>query len=163
MPVDQSPLPLRDIHLPHSVSWWPPATGYWLVLILIFFIILAIFLFRFWLHRKKIQKSINNELLLLEKDYRATHDVNRLVQGLSVFLRRVCLFYFPQQGCESLTGQKWLQFLDAKTQGKNAFESGPGQVLASAPYSNKADIDADDLLLVCKDWLKSINKTRLKG
>ena len=28
-------LPLRDIHLPEAVSWWPPAYGWWLLVVLL--------------------------------------------------------------------------------------------------------------------------------
>ncbi|MBV1912177.1 MAG: DUF4381 domain-containing protein, partial [Cycloclasticus sp.] len=28
-------LPLRDIHLPDAITWWPPAIGWWLLLAVI--------------------------------------------------------------------------------------------------------------------------------
>ena len=33
--IDVSQLPLRDIHLPGSVGWWPPAIGWWLLAALV--------------------------------------------------------------------------------------------------------------------------------
>jgi len=33
--IDVSQLPLRDIHLPGPVGWWPPAIGWWLVAALV--------------------------------------------------------------------------------------------------------------------------------
>ena len=29
--VDPSQLPIRDIHLPGMIAWWPPALGWWIV------------------------------------------------------------------------------------------------------------------------------------
>ena len=33
--VDYSQLPLRDIHLPGAIGWWPPALGWWLLAALV--------------------------------------------------------------------------------------------------------------------------------
>jgi hypothetical protein len=30
--MDPSQIPLRDIHLPGAVGWWPPAFGWWVVM-----------------------------------------------------------------------------------------------------------------------------------
>ena len=32
--IDFSQIPLRDIHLPGAVAWWPPAPGWWVLLAL---------------------------------------------------------------------------------------------------------------------------------
>ena len=33
--IDYSQLPLRDIHLPGAIGWWPPALGWWLLAALV--------------------------------------------------------------------------------------------------------------------------------
>ena len=43
-------LPLRDIHLPDPVSWWPMAPGWWL---LFFLLVLLISLSIFFLRRRQ--------------------------------------------------------------------------------------------------------------
>ena len=46
-------LPLKDIHLPDAISWWPPAIGWWLVAI--FIPLLSFFLY--WLYKRLTRKT----------------------------------------------------------------------------------------------------------
>ena len=32
--MDQNALPLRDLHLPDAIGWWPPAPGWWVLFVL---------------------------------------------------------------------------------------------------------------------------------
>ena len=55
-------LPLRDIHLPAPISWWPPAPGWWLLLFGIpTLLILLAWLWR-WVRRKTVRKLALAEL-----------------------------------------------------------------------------------------------------
>ena len=33
--MDETTLPLRDLHLPDPIGWWPLAPGWWFVLVLV--------------------------------------------------------------------------------------------------------------------------------
>ena len=153
MPVE--PLPLRDIHLPEPVSWWPPAPGWWLLLILCALIISIVFLFRHVRQRSLLKRTALAELNRIKKQYDQNHDRIQLVKALSVLMRRASISYYPRPNSASLTGEQWLQHLDTTAQRKG-FQKGTGKILASAPYlpsNSPIDIDCDDLFMLCQDWL----------
>ena len=33
--MDEKALPLRDLHLPEPVGWWPLAPGWWVILVIV--------------------------------------------------------------------------------------------------------------------------------
>ena len=33
--MDENTLPLRDLHLPDAIGWWPLAPGWWVVIALV--------------------------------------------------------------------------------------------------------------------------------
>jgi hypothetical protein len=146
-------LPLRDIHLPDTLSWWPPAPGYWLILAVLVLIVFAVFLLRIRHRKQQLKRSIQSEVDRIEQAFRDSRDNAQLVKSLSILLRRVSLACFPDSGCESLTGRHWLTFLDKQLQDSDEFLHGVGQVLETAPYRPHVDIDAEALLVLCHRWV----------
>jgi hypothetical protein len=149
----QQELPLRDIHLPEVVSSWPPAIGWWLLLILIPVTIYVAWKTYKYLTRKTIAKSASPILEQIKQDTQSS-DLEKL-QQLSAWLRRVSISTAPRQESAGLTGKAWLAHLDASVEG-SPFSDGIGQCLADAQYRQSApsDIDIDALINLCELWLK---------
>jgi cbb3-type cytochrome oxidase subunit 3 len=152
-----SELPLRDIHLPEAIGWWPPAIGWWL---------LAIFIplllgFIAWLYRRLTRKTAikTAKKLLIHLKQDKTLDAQQKLRQLSTLLRRVAVSILPRTHAASLTGRAWLAFLDQAVEG-SPFSDGIGQLLADAPYraSVPTETDIAALINLCEDWLKHCSK-----
>ena len=154
-----SELPLRDIHLPDPVSWWPPAPGWWMLLTLL----VAIALLSGFLHhryrRNALQREARQALHRIGEDYRQSGDTRLLVQQLSILLRRVGLSRYPRQQVAGLTGCTWLSLLDRTLPGEE-FQQGAGRVLIEAPYSLDSRVDGPALLRLCERWLRQQSKAK---
>ena len=160
MPAES--LPLRDIHLPEPVSWWPPAPGWWLLLMLGAITIAGIVLFKHIRKRRLLKRTALTELESIRRQYHDNHDRVQLVKALSALMRRASISFYQRADSASLTGTAWLQHLDNTAQRKE-FEKGSGNILATAPYlpaDSRVDVDFDDLLSLCEDWL---NNQSVKG
>ena len=83
-------LPLRDIHLPAPVGWWPPAPGWWLLAGLMLAVI--IWLFWRWQQQRRSEQGLELALSELER-LQGMHGKNtkELLQELSVLLRRIAM------------------------------------------------------------------------
>lgn len=148
-------LPLRDIHLPEPVSWWPPAPGWWLLLILIITLtVLVPWLIKRW-RRQSLNSLAQAEFKQLQRRFQQHQDSVQLAQDISALLRRVCMSYTSRSQAASLIGDDWLQQLDALSQ-QPLFNSDIGHQLLTAPYQASNDIDAQALLNTCRDWLKTL-------
>ncbi|MDD5580383.1 MAG: DUF4381 domain-containing protein [Methylobacter sp.] len=152
-------LPLKDIHLPEAISWWPPAIGWWLLAGLI--ILLAIFLS--WLYKRLKRKTAikTAKKLLAEIQQNPVQDNLHKLQELSALIRRVVISISPRTQAAGIIGNEWLMFLDSWMEG-TPFSEGVGQLLADAPYRNTAPTDAQILQLIslCEDWLKTCAKRK---
>ncbi|MFQ5589272.1 MAG: DUF4381 domain-containing protein [Nitrospiria bacterium] len=152
-------LPLRDIHLPDPVSWWPPAPGWWVLLGGLILLLLALLAFRVVHRRRRVRVAALKALQAISLDFSTDRDAHRLVKSLSILLRRTCLSYFPRAEVAGLTGEKWLRFLDDCLDWGNLtdrFSEGDGRVLISAPYQPQAAIDGDKLLFLCGHWIRAL-------
>lgn len=144
-------LPLRDIHLPPAISWWPPAVGWWLLLAMS----LALFVWAHPRRRRSLKRAALRALAAVERDFMQHGDPRRLVQELSVWLRRVAMSYGPRESTAGLTGEVWLKQLDRMT-GSRHFTLGPGRVFGTGPYEPAVDVDGRTLLRLCRAWLGSL-------
>jgi hypothetical protein len=159
--MQETELPLKDIHLPDAISWWPPAIGWWLLALLIPILIV----FSYWLYkrltRKTALKTAKNALSAIKLN--AELDNTQKLRELSILLRRVAVSLTPRAEVASLTGHSWLAFLDQSLMGA-PFSQGDGQLLITAPYRNTAASDQEITILfsLCEDWLKAQTKPAKK-
>lgn len=148
-------LPLRDIHLPEPISWFPPALGWWLLII--FVPIISYFLIAFLqkLFKKTALKEAQKLLLQLEKNENLTP--LEKVRELSILLRRVAISRTSEKDkISSLTGRAWLDYLDLSL--KDApFKNGVGNCLAEVPYQKElsVEIDLGALFALAQKWLQA--------
>ncbi len=142
---------LRDIHLPAPVSWWPPAPGWWLLAALTLTALGMIYLIYRRRRRARWRRAALAELGQLRG---ATGQ--QYLGEVSVLLRRVAVTRFPRHDVAALTGDDWLAFLDRTLGDGTPFQSGSGRVLASGPYTHKAQVDAAALHALCERWIKRL-------
>jgi hypothetical protein len=155
--TDMSPDPLaglRDYHLPEAVSWWPPAPGWWLLLALLLVLTGALGWWLFRRHRRRAAaRQAMRELEHMRSRLVEDRDIAGFVRGLSTLLRRYVLAAFPGRPVAGLTGEAWLTFLDANG-GGGQFRDGPGRQLVEAPYRPAAQVQADALAELVRDWIR---------
>ncbi len=152
---------LRGYQLPEPVSWWPPAPGWWLLVLLGLLLIAATV---GWMVRRyrlgAVTRAARDELSRLRSAYGRDGDATALAMGLSRLLRRVALSRFPRRRVAGLTGQDWLAFLDEQG-GNGRFRDGPGRLLVEAPYRPRDELPVEELVELARDWIKS-NRGRVE-
>lgn len=146
-------LPLKDIHLPEPITWWPPAIGWWLLAILVPLLIAAGILLYRRLRRKTALKTARKMLAELRSNNQLV-PLQTLV-ALSALLRRVAISLAPRGRVAGLRGEAWLDYLDTSLPDA-PFSRGIGRCLADAPYRRTLpeNVDLESLFRLCERWLK---------
>jgi len=151
-------LPLKDIHLPEAISWWPPAIGWWGLAVLIAlcgFLIISLFK---RLTRKTVIKEAKKILQTIQRDSDIS-DYQKLCD-LSVLFRRVAISHYPRTQAASLTGQEWLEFLE-KPMKDGRFSQGVGRILTEVPYMQSTDsVPVEEVVNLCEDWLQALARDK---
>ncbi|MCW9013731.1 MAG: DUF4381 domain-containing protein [Gammaproteobacteria bacterium] len=156
-PGKLSELPLRDIHLPDPVSWWPPAPGWWLLAVLIIALIILVPGLLRKLKQKPLKKTALNEFNQIQQAFVQHKNELLLVQQLSVLLRRVCISYLPREQSASTIGSHWIAQLNSLTEA-DYFSEQLGDILLTAPYQKQIHIDTQQLLASCNNWIAALPK-----
>ncbi|HEX7236783.1 MAG TPA: DUF4381 domain-containing protein [Gammaproteobacteria bacterium] len=156
MNPDISQLPLRDIHLPGPIGWWPPAPGWWLLaaLLLAGAALYAIHYYRAR-HKRAALKAMTKVRAALEQGAEPV----ACLQFLSTILRRFAMTSFARTAGEpdvaGLIGERWLRYLDGRWS-RTDFSLGLGKRLVAAPYARPNSIEratALELTTLCTEWL----------
>jgi hypothetical protein len=157
--VDYTQLPLRDIHLPGAIGWWPPALGWWLVAAL-FLAGVALLVIHYYRgrHKRAALRALTRVRAALEQGAEPV----ACLQFVSTTLRRFAMTSSaPVRGVGTpadvagLIGERWLKFLDGRWD-RTEFTAGLGRRLLAAPYARPDSIErsaALELTGLCTAWL----------
>lgn len=147
-------LPLRDIHLPEQIGWFPPAIGWWLLMIVV--PIASYFLIAFL--QKIFKRTALKEAHQLLANLQTNDSLTPLekICALSSLLRRVAISRDSEKNIGGLTGRAWLDYLDTSLEGA-PFKNGVGRYLVDAPYQKNLsnDFDLIALFALANQWLKA--------
>ncbi|SHM87449.1 protein of unknown function [Pseudomonas asturiensis] len=117
-PLDQ----LHPLIAPEAVGFWPPAPGWWLLLLVIPVLVWGAWRLRTLLPVKAsktrseqpldpVRIAALAELASLPKPYDGA-PAGAWLQQINGLLKRLCRNHYPHSQSHTLNGRKWLAFLD---------------------------------------------------
>ena len=138
---------LRDIHTPLEPSWWPPAPGWWLLVILTATLI-ACATVALYKRNKLLRPRREAERLIIEL-YQATLTKGAsngdYVRGTNEILKRLIVNVLGRRDLAPTSAASWLQALDEMS-GTTEFTQGAGAVFGISRYSrNPPEVDLSEL------------------
>ena len=144
---------LKDLHSPTSISVFPLAPGWYLLLIMVILFFGIIIWLKF---RKQTKRSRVKEIYALFENLEQNSTNNtQLLADLSIFLKRVAISQFPDQQIQLKFGKEWLLFLD-QTGKTTEFSNGIGKCLANTYQANAQSDDYHALFKLIKEWLRIV-------
>ncbi|MDX5374096.1 MAG: DUF4381 domain-containing protein [Pseudomonadaceae bacterium] len=120
-PLDQ----LQPTIAPPPVPWWPPAPGWWALLVLVPLLLWGLWLLRRHLPRRRraqqaqeqpldpLRQAALAELARLVRPYDGQH-AGPWLQQLNALLKRLARAHYPNDNSHVLSGRAWLAFLDSR-------------------------------------------------
>lgn len=139
---------LHDVVTPPPVPWWPPTTGWTIVLAVLALGVMALLLkiFMKW----QADRYRREALALLD-------DPATLPSEWSALLKRTALAVWPREEVAKLTGGEWLAFLD-RTARMDRFVVGPGRGLEPLAFDPDARGDHAALKAAAREWIRRHRK-----
>lgn len=141
---------IKDIYDINDISWWPLATGYWVIIFLIFLsiIVATIYLIK----RRKYQNSwrflaYNEFESLFSKGQITAYETHE-------FIKKIAIKKFGRKNVASLNGAKWLEFL-AKHDSKFAWQE-KGSLLINNSFSPTPYILSKDEVKRFEEAIKNL-------
>lgn len=153
-------LPLRDIHLPEPVSWWPPAPGWWLLgagaLLAILLARRGYRLVKKARRRARLRREALGALDGIEHRFAADRDPAAALQAVSVLLRRVARTVFGDGAPVHLSGEEWVCWL--RRHAPPGMDTGSLAPLADAPYRARPEADPWAVIRAGRHWARAASR-----
>jgi hypothetical protein len=160
--MDTPDLPLRDIHLPTPVSWWPLAPGWWFCMGMAVLALAAAWWWWQGAAARRTRRAALAELARIEQDFAQDGDGHACAQALSRLLRRVALLagHAEAAHCHGADLERLLASLSKAPAPLEALA-----VLGDAPYSPRAAAAIDsarfrDATASLRPWLIRLHPPR---
>ena len=146
---------LRDIHLPETSLWWPPAPGWWLALLLL--VLLALLLPRMlrWYRHKPVRRLSLQELARIRRDYEKQGDEQVVLKRVAGLLRRVAISYNGRRDAAAVTGSDWQRQLQ-QISPRGGLEARHLELITHGRYRAQCEFEVEDLLQGCESWLRAL-------
>lgn len=141
--------PLRE---PLPVGWWPPAPGWWILLILL---AMSIAIISWILLRRRKARAYRRQALAqleaLHNRYRETRDAKAYVAAANALLKSAALIAYPRREVAGSSGSRWLAFLN---EGLPPAEQFPEEFVHSAYRKNGVAMDVELLHSTAARWIR---------
>ena len=134
---------LRDIVVPSSVPWWPPAPGWWVVFALLTLAI-AVFAWRRW--RAWYANAYRREAL---RELQAATSAAEVAE----ILKRTVLVAYARADVAAISGSTWCRWL-AETIGR-PLPAPIADALTADVFSRRPDVRKTELTTFAIDWVRS--------
>jgi hypothetical protein len=148
-------LPLKDIHLPELSLWWPPAPGWWLVMVLMALLIFYSPRLLRWMRWKPVKSISLRELARIRAAMQNGLDEQRTSQEISILLRRTVISYSGRAIGASVTGESWIEALNSLA-GHECFTAEQNEWLRIGRFAPAARCDLEAMLHSCENWIRSL-------
>ncbi len=143
-------LPLEDIIAPNSVSIWPLALGWWLLLAMIIALVIGVFI----LYKNYKKKwSYRKEALSLLKNTQNTLDEKATINNYLECLKRTAISAYPAHNINALYGKDWVDFLNQQTP-TPLFTDELARFICESQYQKAISIDKQYVYTAVKSWIK---------
>ena len=138
---------IKDIHIPDTVSMFPLAYGWWVIIAVLILLSILIKVIIF------IIKTSKKYYALKELENLDTIDNIEAVIGVSNLLRRICSI--KHKNAAALYGKEWVDFL---TSNGLSLSSEASNLLIYAPFMDKKSKNfntqhVEEIKAFCKKWI----------
>ena len=145
---------LKDIHTPPPISFWPLATG-WYILLFLALLGLLIFAYGFyrWMKDYRYRQRILMQLNALKAQIDPNANQQEILAALSILLKQVLLTRYDRTFIGGLYGEAWLSCLDSVSRTKS-YTQGEGRLLLTGPYAPNHTAELAQLFSLIEKTIK---------